>query len=575
MYPTSHGLSAAVSAALLMALSGCGESRTSTSAREPLAATYLDNVKPILDSRCASCHKGVKPAGSYDLSSYPGVLGPGSDLIRNVLPGEAKSRLLTKLDSVKEAKHWGHLLPDKKELADGETAEGRRKTDLELLRAWVVKARLAYFDVTVHPPTWVYPGDRKSEGFHGGLLRKKGWKLEACEGCHGDDLKGGTSGKSCTTCHQQGPTGCTTCHGSGDRAGAAASAPPSDLSWKLSSSIMGVGAHEKHLQARTWWAAMSCDDCHKTPRRWDEAGHLTDQGGGTDLRAEVVFGPRAKLDGVTPTYDKKTGTCDTFCHGASFSGQGQKTVWTSTKGGACGDCHTVPALFGGLDCANCHPQSVKRCTPGEEGCLTLSKTIGVAFLDASLHGDGKYPLGRKGEEGTCYGCHGTKDTAGAPGPDLAGKTDISEVTVGLHKAHVTAGPYRDAVPCSTCHTMPKKVTDKGHFDDDVPAEVLFDAAASGKLRGSGVDLKPTWDRKVATCGKVHCHGLDGGKVTTWSWTKKLSTGLACDSCHGLPPKQTITGKAHPASTDCKTCHSAAYTSKGALDPTKHINGEVN
>ncbi len=574
MSPTSHGLSAAASAALLLALFGCGETRPITGARAPLAATYVQQVKPILDRRCASCHKGAKPAGSYDLSSYPGLLGPGSDVTRNVLPGDATSRLLTKLDSSKEPKHWAHLLPSKDELAEGETADKRRDADLKLLRAWVVEAKLAYFDVTVHPPGWVYPGDRNSEAFHGGLLRKRGWKLEACTSCHGSDLQGGTSGKSCTTCHAKGPTSCTTCHGSDARTGAAASAPPNDLSWKVSPTAMGVGAHEQHLKARTWWAAMTCDDCHKTPRRLDEAGHLTDPGGGSDMRAEVVFGPRARLEGVTPTYDKQTGTCDTFCHGASFTGQGQKTVWTSTKGGACGDCHKVPALFGGLDCANCHPQSVKRCTPGTKGCLTMSKTIGIAFLDASLHGDGKYPLGRKGEENTCYGCHGTKETAGAPGPDLKGVTDTSAVTVGLHKAHLTASLYRGPVACSTCHTVPKKLSDKGHFDDDVPAEVIFDAASSGKLRGTGVDLKPTWDRKTATCGKVHCHSLDGAKVTSWSWTKKLSGGLSCTSCHGMPPKQTVSGKAHSSSTNCDVCHSAAYTAKGALDPSKHINGKV-
>ena len=554
---------------------GCGETRPPTAAREPLAATYLEQVKPLLDSRCTSCHGGAQPAGGYDLSSYAGLLGPGSDLSRNAIPGDAFCRLLTKLDPNQEPKHWAHLLPKAVDLREGETAQKRRVSDLKLLQTWVVKTRLAYFDVTVHPPTWVYPGDRKSERFHGGLLRKNGWKLETCTGCHGDDLDGGTSGKSCKTCHQKSPTGCTVCHGSSSRTGAAASAPPSDLSWKLATTSMGVGAHTKHLTSRTWWAAMDCDDCHRTPQRWDDPGHLQDQGGGTDFTAEVTFGARARQQGVTPSYDAKTGTCDTYCHGASFSGQGQKTVWTSTSGGACGSCHKVPALFGGLDCANCHPQSVKRCTPGAKDCLAMSKTIGIQFLEAGLHGDGKYPLGLKGQESTCYGCHGTKATAGAPGPDLKGNTDISEVTVGLHKAHVIDGPYRDAVPCSTCHTMPKKITDKGHFDDDVPAEVAFDDLASGKLRGSGIDLKPAWDRKTASCGKVHCHSLDGGKVSAWTWTKKLPTSLTCDSCHGLPPKKTLSGQTHSSSTDCKTCHSAAYTSKGMLDPAKHINGKVD
>ena len=570
MHHNPSHLSAAACAAFIV-LAGCGETRPPTSSRKPLAVTYTAQIKPLLQLRCVSCHGGAKPAGSYDLSTYPGVLGPGTDLTRNAIAGDRYSRLLTKLDANTDPKHWAHLLPKASELGADETAEQRRTRDKALLEAWVITVKLAYFDILVHPPTWVYPGDRNSVDFHGGYLRKKGWKTQSCESCHGSDLKGGTSGKPCSTCHSKGPTGCTTCHGSDTVAN---NAPPKDLSWKLKPTDKGVGAHQKHLATRTWWAAMDCDDCHITPRRWDDQGHLQDQGGGTDFVAEVTFGSGAKLDGVTPTYDLKTGTCDTYCHGASFTGQGQKTVWTSTTGGACGSCHKVPAFFGGLDCVNCHPQSVKRCTPGAKDCLTMSKTIGIQFLDPELHGDGKYPLGLKGQEHTCYGCHGTKETAGAPGPDLQGNTDISKVTVGLHKIHLTAGSYGDAVKCSTCHTVPAKIKDKGHFDDDVPAEVIFDDLSSGKLRGAGVDLKPTWDRKTATCGKVHCHSLDGAKVSAWTWTKKLSTSLACDSCHGLPPAKTATGKVHSTSKNCDVCHADAYTSKGTLDPSKHMNGKV-
>ena len=570
-----------ISAALLVLgiiSASCGETRPPEAARAPLAATYVQQIKPLLNRRCAPCHRGAQPAGGYDLSSYPGLLGPGTDLTRNAIPGDAASRLLSKLDATREPKHWAHLLPATAELNDGETPQQRRAADLELLRTWVVTAKLAYFDVTVHPPTWVYPGDRNSKSFHGGVLRAGGWNLEACKGCHGSDLQGGTAKRSCTSCHHQGPMGCTTCHGSSSRDGLAASAPPGDLSWNLSPTARGVGAHQLHLRARSWWATIGCDDCHVVPSTAGARGHLTDGTTSTsDLRAELSFGSRARQRGVTPSHDSKTGVCSVYCHGASFTGQGTDPGWTSarTTPAACNSCHKVPALFGGLDCANCHPQSVTRCTPGTKDCLSPGKGVGTKFIRASLHGDGLYPLGLAGQEHTCYGCHGTKSSAGAPAPDLRGNSSISAVTVGLHQAHLTTGTYRQALPCGTCHVVPKTLKDKGHFDDDVPAEVVFSTLASGKLRGAGIDLKPTWDRSSATCSKTYCHALDGAKVSSWKWTSKLAAGLACDSCHGLPPKQTISGKAHPAGSDCKVCHSSAYTSKGTLDPARHINGKVD
>lgn len=564
---------------LLLLPVGCGETRAPTAARNQLAATYLNHVKPLLDSRCVSCHGGTQPAGQYDLSSYPGLLAPGTDHVRNAVPGDATSKLLTKLDSAKEAKHWTYLLPAKDQLKQGETAEQRRDADLKLLTDWVVTAKLAYFDVTVHPPGWVYPGDRTSEQFHGGFLRAKGWDPESCRGCHGEELTGGTSKRSCASCHKQGLSSCTTCHGSAARKGQAAAAPPTDLSWGLDPKARGVGAHQKHLAASTKWAAITCDDCHLVPSVTRASGHLYDDAAQTktDFRAEVTFGSRAGLDGVTPSYDATKNTCSVYCHGASFAslGQGATPKWTEPASAKCGTCHNVPALFGGADCSHCHQQTVVACKPGEKDCLTTGTNMGTRFIKPEYHGDGIKPLGRKGNEGTCYSCHGTKDSAGAPGPDLRGNTDISAVTVGLHKIHNTAGSYRDAVPCTTCHVVPKTKEDKGHMDNDVPAEVVFSDLARGKLRSATLDLKPSWDRTTATCSNTYCHGLDGAKVTSWPWTKQLSPSLNCSSCHGMPPAKTLTGGTHSTSTDCRTCHSKAYTSAGQLDPARHINGKVD
>jgi len=563
---------------LPLILYACGEVRAPGPGRDAVEPTYLAQIQPLLSRRCVSCHSTTSLAGGYDLSTYVGVLGAGSDDVRNAIAGDGTSRLLLKLAN--DPKHWARLLPDPSELATGEMAETRRAQDFELLKRWVIARRLAYFDVGVHPPSWVYAGDRGSPEFHGGALRGRAWELDACRSCHGQDLRGGSAKRSCYTCHVQGPESCTTCHGSDMRQGQAAMAPPADLSWKLGHASPGVGAHQIHLRDRTWWAKIECDDCHVVPTTMWSAGHLFDAAAGksSDLKAEVIFGSRASLLGVKPTYALKTGACTVYCHGAAFPGamQGTQPVWTGTKGGQCGSCHRVPAVAGGPDCATCHQQSVTLCTPAptDPDCLPTGTGVGTRFIDASMHGDGKYVLGRKDGEGTCHACHGTAASAGAPPADLKGNTAVSAIGVGLHARHLSPGQFTAAVPCGSCHTVPTAVMDAGHFEDDLPAEVAFSDRAKGKLQDPTSTLTPAWDRNSATCSSSYCHGLDGGKVTQWTWTKLLGQPLACDSCHGLPPAKTLKSGSHSSSTDCISCHGSAYTG-GQLDPTKHMNGKVD
>jgi predicted CxxxxCH...CXXCH cytochrome family protein len=556
-----------------MVLLGCGELRPPGAPR-PSLVTYHD-VRPILDARCATagCHRGAGPSGGYDLSSYIGVLGVGSDDVRNAIASDASSLLLTKLDAVKEPRHWGYLLPQSSDLRAGETAESRRDADLVLLRRWVVDYGLAYFDVLVHPPSWLYAASRASDDFHGGFLRARQWDLDACRGCHGNDLRGGTSGRDCSTCHDGGPEGCTTCHGSSARSGPTAVAPPTDLSWSTSRSARGVGAHQAHLRDRAWWAKIECVDCHRVPTALRDPGHASS----TDGRATLTFGARAALSNVAPLYSPSTTTCSVYCHGASFAAikQGEVPTWTDTQYPGCNTCHKVPAVAGGPDCSVCHPQSVKPCTPGTDpACLQTAVGVGVAFLSPSLHGDGTYPLGKPGVEGTCYACHGTKDSAGAPAPDLHGATAVSAVGVGLHAAHLTDSALRKAVPCDSCHIVPAALMDKGHIDHDLPAIITFSDLARGATRGATVDTKPTWDRTTATCTNVYCHSLNGGTGSPWRWTQTSTPG--CTSCHGQPPGKTVSGGNHPQGvTSCKQCHGSAYTASGDLDPTKHMNGKVD
>ena len=50
---------------------------------------YHDNMKPIFDAHCISCHSGASPLGSYDMTTFDGIRGDGSDAVPNAIAGDA------------------------------------------------------------------------------------------------------------------------------------------------------------------------------------------------------------------------------------------------------------------------------------------------------------------------------------------------------------------------------------------------------------------------------------------------------------------------------------------------------
>lgn len=325
---------------------GCGEQWDVIPQWGTATYTYLKQIKPVLDKSCVSCHGATAPKGSYDLSSYTGLLGPGKDLKRNAVAGDKTSALLTTLAT--DATHKDKL-----------TAK-----ELTMLTSWVVDDKLAYFDSSTHNPWWVYPGDRASKAFHGGDLRANKWSMEGCKGCHGEDLKGGTSKKSCYTCHTAGPTSCGSCHGTTASGGA----PAPDLAWNLDPSVITVGLHAAHLAGSKLRDKLPCDSCHLVPKKLDDKGHLD-----TDSPAEVTFSAVAsgKKAGVSlkPKWNRAEGTCtNVFCHSLDA---GDVTSWTWTKktaaGLTCSSCHGNPPTktssgskhSSGTDCTGCHSGAYK------------------------------------------------------------------------------------------------------------------------------------------------------------------------------------------------------------------------
>jgi hypothetical protein len=75
-------------------LVGCG-SQPAAPAAPKAEVTFAKDVQPILSQTCMPCHAGGKDArGSYDLTSYAGVMGNGLDSIPDVIPGNADSSFL-------------------------------------------------------------------------------------------------------------------------------------------------------------------------------------------------------------------------------------------------------------------------------------------------------------------------------------------------------------------------------------------------------------------------------------------------------------------------------------------------
>jgi hypothetical protein len=324
---------------------------------EPVAcATWETGARALLEERCSTCHSGERPAGRWDVTTYHGAIGLGSDEVPNAIAGDARSLLLVRIDpDVADDVHRPH-------------ADARGP-----LVRWVVECDLALRPSLIHAPGIQDPA---SPEFHGGLLRSFSYDLGACARCHGDDLRGGGARSSCTTCHPGGPDSCETCHRGGVDA-----------------------EHRAH-------ADRGCETCHVVPSALGAAGHVLDAGGAIDPPpAEVRFSglaisPRApgEWDGLRCT--------NVYCHGRA------SPTWAVGLGqGDCGTCHTNPPESHASDrCLHCHQRE-----PDGEGPLHLNGAVEIGPSDGGCrgcHGEAAAPApppslsGRTDRSAIEVGAHG-------------------------------------------------------------------------------------------------------------------------------------------------------------------------
>ncbi len=247
-----------------------------------------------------------------------------------------------------------------------------------------------------HPDLWdtTFAGYHTSTQFHGTFLRVNGWKLTACQSCHGSSFTGGSVvDVSCTSagCHVDGtgaakpPTACNTCHGNfrGAAGDTLSWAPPRSVAGDTLESAPGVGAHQAHVAEGAFASLIPCKECHVLPAAYTDPGHIDSTG-----RAKLVFNsdlaamPTAGGSYIPdPSYDYATHTCQSvYCHGnwklqksssnyafaytdSVMTGAKFSPVWTegSTQD-SCGSCHGIPPA-GHISrtlaqCGNCHTGEV-------------------------------------------------------------------------------------------------------------------------------------------------------------------------------------------------------------------------
>jgi predicted CxxxxCH...CXXCH cytochrome family protein len=416
-----------------------------------------------------------------------------------------------------------------------------------------------------HPAGWMVQND---PGFHA-FSANQG--LASCQGCHGQDLKGGFTSTACGKCHDQDlPAGVTTwskncvmCHG-GTQNGTGA---PPHATWGNSSltSYIGVGAHTAHVSSTAVSPGFGCSTCHVTPADAFAANHID---GGP---AEVAFTGRAVgLEGPAPSWARSPATCsNTYCHGAFRNGNAANApVWTSvgTGQGACGTCHAIPP--GGAHpavgsdrkvCTVCHGKSIDgsgTLIPPAQGGLHLDGLVEATGHDPSwmntaspdfhafsanrsltgctpCHGadlaGGSTGVGCAQCHGptwktSCTMCHGTLGGSAAPpastwgtagDPNRGGGT-ADPIRVGAHTKHIATTSLARPFACAVCHVVPADPLAAGHVDGST-ATVTFAGLAAKGPRAPAYARKA--DNTNATCATTWCHGGYAGTYTyeTYNW----------------------------------------------------------
>jgi len=365
-----------------------------------------------------------------------------------------------------------------------------------------------------HKPGW---SDAASAQFHGNFLRLNMGTLTGCAKCHGTDFAGGTSGKSCYTCHGSYPhkTGWTGTVPASSHGGYLA-----QKNWKLSEC---AGCHGSDFAGGT--SRVSCLACHAS---YPHVKNFQDAGGHQFYLYQHGY-PLAQ--------------CKT-CHGATYDGGTVVNVSCMAAG-----CH-VDA--GGQkkspeSCNSCHGQ-FRAVASDRISAAPPKGVLGDSVFTSAHVGAHREHLvsGTLGKDVRCVECHAVPAQLTIPGhidTQLPAEVAFNDTLARLVTAAGAYQPSPSYIPatqqCSNTYCHGNWRATKA----SAPASYQYAYADSVMV---GAKYAPTW-----TAG--------GG-------------GAACASCHALPP----TGHIPFPLTSCTNCHQGVVNGAGEIiDKTKHINGKIN
>ncbi len=416
----------------------------------------------------------------------------------------------------------------------------------------------------VHDLGW---NDPASSAFHGNVLKQTQYKADACIACHARAFTGGTSGKSCFTCHTSYP------HKTGWS---------DTVSTQFHGRFLRLGMSELAECAKCHGAAFdggssgtSCYSCHASyPHKSGWTGVL----------------PASSHGGYLAQKAWQLGEC-TGCHGDDFSG--------GTSGKSCFTCHasyphTTFTTAGG------HPAylvdkgyPLEQCRVCHGATYDGGTVVSVSCMSAGCHVDAG---GQKKSPEACNTCHGgfralaLNIPSWAPPKGVLGDSSITSRSVGAHQKHLVSGALGKDVKCAECHTVPVQVVASEHFDTRLPAEVMFnDTLARLKTAAGTFTPAPSYSAITLRCSGTYCHGnWKASRATSafaFAYTDSFMVGsnyaptwtggtaeAACGSCHGLPP----TGHMPATLATCVNCHQGVVNGSGSIiDNLKHINGKIN
>ena len=383
-----------------------------------------------------------------------------------------------------------------------------------------------------HPEGW------KEFSSHGAFVKKNGKQM--CQSaCHGEDLKGGSTGKSCNDCH---------------------SVYPHVDDWKKE--------HRTFLDANGG-TAVCRTACHGTDLAGCSTCHAQYPHSENWLDQHPEIAHSVTTDEAAPLFDINVGDselpdCTGTCHnqegGISRTCRDCHQSGVHEEGWDESSQHGLKVLSDGTDrCVRCHGTDLSggALAPSCKKCHTSfpHPTQWAASSEAESHPE----FVRQNGFGDCKGaCHGTDFQGGDTGRSCGGASCHNRFP---HEAETWRTSHDDTFlsallageerPCLGCHGddytggPSKKSCDSCHRRSHIPDEWI------------GYDKHGTayrTDREAGTQRCTNCHGNTIRFDTTYTGVAAAPAGQAplCYQCHAMYPH--LSYKVNGSDVDWKSSH---------------------